>query len=68
MEVINNGYVPKKRNEKKKKNERRYKKFIIYEYQLVSGELWKTIERMWIMLDKNYKDIISNIKEEIINT
>ena len=26
------------------------------------------MERMWIMLDKNFKDIISNIKEEIINT
>jgi len=39
MEVINNGYVPKKKNEKKQKNERRYKKFTINEYQLVSGEL-----------------------------
>ena len=37
-------------------------------YKLVSWELWKTIERMWIMLDKNFKDIISNIKEEVINT
>ena len=26
------------------------------------------MERMWIMLDKNFKDIISNIKLEIINT
>ena len=25
------------------------------------------MERMWIMLDKNFKDIISNIKEEIMN-
>ena len=39
MEVINNGYAFKKKNEKKQKNERRYKKFTINEYQLVSGEL-----------------------------
>ena len=39
MEVINNGYVPKKINEKKQKNERRHKKFTIDEYQLISGKL-----------------------------
>ena len=41
MEVINNGYAFKKRNEKKQKNERRYKKFTINEYQLVKNDLYK---------------------------
>ena len=41
MEVINNGYVPKREMRKNKKNERGYKKFTINEYQLVKNDLYK---------------------------
>ncbi len=48
MEVINNGYVPKKRNEKKQKNERRHKKFTIDEYQLVDYDLFNPFKKSFI--------------------